>query len=173
MLLNLSIVHGLLAQQPEIMWWFDVKDSAVVGGHTVFPDFENNYGRAYMVSTNSPGGPDWLMFRRDSVRSAHVPIEDPSAVSAALSDIHHVRVFPNPMFGEAQISYSLPEKMNVHIRVLDVYGRELVVLKNKMEYPGHYNMSWEKINAIPAGIYFCKFNFNGEILAKKLVINKR
>jgi len=44
----------------------------VVGGHAEYPAVENNYGRAYAVSLESEGGPDWPMFRRNIIRSACV-----------------------------------------------------------------------------------------------------
>jgi outer membrane protein assembly factor BamB len=47
-------------------------DAFVVGGHAEYPAIENNYGRAYAVSLENEGGPDWPMFRRNIIRSACV-----------------------------------------------------------------------------------------------------
>ncbi len=47
-------------------------DAFVVGGHAEYPNVQLNYGRAYAVSLESVGGPDWPMFRRDIIRSACV-----------------------------------------------------------------------------------------------------
>jgi hypothetical protein len=45
-------------------------DAFIVGGHAEYPDIFNNYGRAYAISLESPGGPAWPMFRRDARRTA-------------------------------------------------------------------------------------------------------
>jgi outer membrane protein assembly factor BamB len=47
-------------------------DAFVVGGHAEYPAIENNYGRAYAISLENEGGPDWTMFRRNIIRSACV-----------------------------------------------------------------------------------------------------
>jgi len=55
-----------------------VLDIFITGGLTNYPDVENNYGRAYLVSTAKGNGPDWLMFQRNHLRNASIPIEKSS-----------------------------------------------------------------------------------------------
>ena len=45
-------------------------DIFLVGGHTKYPDFENNYGRDYMISAGIGEGPFWLMFQHDIRRQS-------------------------------------------------------------------------------------------------------
>ena len=73
------------------LWWVGIR---------FFPEFENNYGRAYAISTGSPGGPDWLMFRRDSVRSASIDLEVSTDLNKELVlDENFIEVHPNPTDG--------------------------------------------------------------------------
>lgn len=58
----------------------ELLDVFVVGGHAVYPAVQNNYGRAYALSLDSKGGPDWPMFRRDARRTACVCDQQTSLV---------------------------------------------------------------------------------------------
>ena len=40
----------------------DTLDVFIVGGHAEYPAFQNDFGRAYMISAGKGNGPDWLMF---------------------------------------------------------------------------------------------------------------
>lgn len=40
-------------------------DVFVVGGYTKYPEFQDNYGRAYAVSVGKGKGPDWTMFQNN------------------------------------------------------------------------------------------------------------
>lgn len=48
----------------------DSLDVFIVGGITKYPDFQNNRGRAYMLTVGKGNGPDWLMFQRDIRRQS-------------------------------------------------------------------------------------------------------
>ncbi|MEL6824577.1 MAG: FG-GAP-like repeat-containing protein, partial [Calditrichota bacterium] len=58
-----------------------ILDVFIAGGYGVTPPTSANYGRVYSVSTGSPGGPDWTMFRRDYLRNARVDLPPPTGIS--------------------------------------------------------------------------------------------
>ena len=45
-------------------------DLFVVGGYANYPDFQNNFGRAYMLTIGKGNGPPWLMFQNDLRRQS-------------------------------------------------------------------------------------------------------
>lgn len=57
-------------------------------------DITKNYGRAYMISTNSTTGPEWLMFRRNHKRNAVID-KNKTAVEEN-SEIDGISIYPNP-----------------------------------------------------------------------------
>lgn len=58
-----------------------VLDVFITGGYSNYPDVENNYGRAYLVSTAEGNGPDWLMFQRNHWRNACIQIDKSSGIN--------------------------------------------------------------------------------------------
>lgn len=70
-------------------------DIFIVGGKTDYPNFQTNYGRAYMITAGNGFGPNWLMFQRDLRRQSNMcdaPLANPlEQVSNA-----NIVITPNP-----------------------------------------------------------------------------
>lgn len=77
--------------------------------------------------------------------------------------------YPNPSHGEANISYSIPERTNVYIALYDLYGRTVQVLTNKVSGAGTYtiNVNTEKL---PKGEYFYRMQAGTFSSVKKLIV---
>jgi outer membrane protein assembly factor BamB len=71
----------------------DTLDVFIVGGHAEYPAFENNFGRAYMISAGKGNGPDWLMFQNDIRRQSSLCSYVPTAFNHDI-DIADVTLFP-------------------------------------------------------------------------------
>jgi len=95
-------------------------DIFVVGGHAEYPATENNYGRAYCISSETGSGPDWPMFRRNIVRSACVcePITGIKNNIAANNNI--LKVFPNPAKDKVHVTVQNIDKSKVTVKIMDV-----------------------------------------------------
>ena len=117
---NFSLDHGIVVAD------FDddgILDLFVTGGYGVSdPTIADNFGRAYCISTGGSGGPDWLMFRRDSVRSGTVPIEAMSSTKTTDKIQPQIQVYPNPVNDVAFLESA--EHINIRsIKLLDMAGR--------------------------------------------------
>ncbi|MDD5528902.1 MAG: T9SS type A sorting domain-containing protein [bacterium] len=77
----------------------------------------------------------------------------------------------NPVKGNTLISYTVPSKMNVSIKLYDLSGRVMQTLEDKFLNKGTYKAS---VNAksIGTGIYFCKVQAGDYRETKKLVLMK-
>ena len=119
-------------------------DIFVAGGFTEYPDFQNNFGRAYMVSTNSNGGPDWLMFRRDSVRSGAIPIGTVSSAKVNIPDFQF-SAFPNP----ANEFIIVESELSGTLQMFDILGRAYREedINKKLQVD---------LNGIPHGLYILR-----------------
>lgn len=87
-------------------------DIFIVGGKTDYPNFQSNYGRAYMVSAGPGHGPDWLMFQHDIRRQSnrcHFPmgVED-------MQRREYINLYPNPSKDRFKIETSQKAIMQIH-----------------------------------------------------------
>ncbi|MDD5530006.1 MAG: T9SS type A sorting domain-containing protein [bacterium] len=78
-------------------------------------------------------------------------------------------ITPNPFNRLSKISYGVPFKSNVSIKIYDCVGRLSEVLVNEEKEKGIYFMKLEN-NNLTRGIYFIKFIMNDKIMGTKKVI---
>lgn len=139
-------------------------DAFVVGGHAEYPAVQNNYGRAYAVSLENTGGPDWPMFRRDVRRTAYVP--DSVPVSAGkLNSKTKPLIFPNPCQNKLTIIFR-DDAGRVTITISDPSGR--------VAYSGESSERTVRINTayLPAGVYYLRIG-SDKLLFTEKIIRKR
>lgn len=77
--------------------------------------------------------------------------------------------YPNPFNPSTTISYSLPQRGNVQLKVYDVLGKEVVRLVNKEQARGNYKVVFNATN-ITSGIYFYKLQSGSFREIKKLIL---
>jgi hypothetical protein len=63
--------------------------------------------------------------------------------------------YPNPFNPSTAISYRLPAKSFVTLKVFDVLGREAATLVNEERPPGTHTARWDA-SAFASGVYFCR-----------------
>ncbi|TET77194.1 MAG: T9SS type A sorting domain-containing protein, partial [Candidatus Cloacimonadota bacterium] len=84
--------------------------------------------------------------------------------------------FPNPIFSETQITYSIPGNSNAitNLKIYNVTGRQVKTLVNKNQLTGFYTVRWDcrddKGKPIPNGIYFYRLSVGEKIAVKKMVV---
>lgn len=85
-----------------------------------------------------------------------------------LKDLH---INPNPFQNYVQIQYSLTEKSHLTVDIFNVEGKKIATIfdKNHLK-PGNYNekISLANLN-LPDGVYYFKFNINGNEKIEKMV----
>ena len=117
-----SLDHGVLIADFN---GDDLLDIFVTGGYGISdPTIENNFGRAYCITTNSTGGPEWTMFRRDSVRSGTLPIQDISTTTNR-SDPIDISIFPNPVSDILFLASTETVEVD-YVSILDMNGQEVM-----------------------------------------------
>ncbi|HNW70272.1 MAG TPA: immunoglobulin domain-containing protein [Bacteroidales bacterium] len=68
--------------------------------------------------------------------------------------------YPNPFSGDATLTYQIPEKGTVNIKVFNVLGELVTVLINESQPCGRHTIDFSGKN-FPAGIYSFKLEFEG------------
>ncbi len=75
--------------------------------------------------------------------------------------------YPNPFNPATKISFQLPEKNFVTLKVYDVLGNELITLINEEKQPGQHTIEYTPEN-LSSGVYFYKLQAGNSILTKKM-----
>jgi hypothetical protein len=79
--------------------------------------------------------------------------------------------YPNPFNPLTKISYSVAKQGLVTIKIYDILGREIKSLVNEIKGPGNYLIEFNGSN-LTSGIYFYRFEANGFVEVKKMVLIK-
>ena len=87
------------------------------------------------------------------------------------SDIRLLPCYPNPFNPSTTISFSLPTKSTVSLKILDVTGREVAVLVSGLLPAGLHSRQWEAAN-MPSGVYFSRLQVGNYMATKKLLLLK-
>jgi hypothetical protein len=95
------------------------------------------------------------------------------------ASVHSLKlgVSPNPFRGLTEISFTLPRRSDVSLKVYDVAGRAVTCLLNGTLDPGTHGMDWRGLDArsrrVPQGVYFLHLEVDGDpTLSRKMVLLK-
>jgi aminopeptidase N len=79
--------------------------------------------------------------------------------------------YPNPFNPVSKITFDLPEKSEVTIKVYDVIGRLIKVLLNETKDAGSYSVTFNGTN-LPSGVYYYEIKAGNYTAAKKMALIK-
>jgi endoglucanase len=79
--------------------------------------------------------------------------------------------YPNPFNPTTNISFSLPSKSFVSLKIVDLLGREATMLANEEMAAGNYTRQWNAGN-MASGVYFYQLRAGTFIETKKLILLK-
>jgi len=90
-----------------------------------------------------------------------------SAVSSYLLEQN----YPNPFNPSTKISYSIPEKSFVQLKIVDMLGRQVEELVNTEQAPGSYNIEFNG-SSFASGMYIYTLKAGSTILTKSMLLVK-
>jgi len=79
--------------------------------------------------------------------------------------------FPNPFNPTTKISYTIPQRVNVKLRVYDMLAQQVAELVNGTQEEGRYEVIFDGSN-LPSGVYFYKLEAGSYVEVKKLLLIK-
>lgn len=86
-------------------------------------------------------------------------------------EIHHS---PNPFFTSTNISYNLPEEIEISLEVYNIKGQKIKTLYNGFATAGEHQVSWNGINEsnqqVSSGIYFYKLITPQKVITNKMLL---
>ncbi|MCU7497347.1 MAG: T9SS type A sorting domain-containing protein [Ignavibacteria bacterium] len=145
-------------------WDGNTSSNGILDGQLKFDSFQLSY---------IPGNPESGFICLDNLRAAkdsYMGVEEgdedlrPSNYSLAQN-------YPNPFNPSTTLSYKLPEKSFVSLKVFDLLGREVATLVNSEQGAGSYKVEFNASN-IPSGIYLYMLRTDNFQETKKMVLLK-
>ncbi len=82
-----------------------------------------------------------------------------------------VENYPNPFNPTTRISFTIPQKVNVKLRVFDLLGREITILAEGVYEAGKYEVRFDASN-LPSGVYFYNLLTGNSSITKKMLLIK-
>lgn len=79
--------------------------------------------------------------------------------------------YPNPFNPVTRISYTIPERAEVKLKVYDMLAQEVAELASGSHEAGHYQVTFDGSN-LPSGAYFYKLDAGKYVEVKKLLLVK-
>jgi len=146
----------------------DTLDVFIAGGHAEYPNFFNDFGRAYLISTGSKGnGPDWLMFQRDARRQSSFCSSMLNSIAETSANQEAATVFPNPASNNITISFNESEKAK-NITIYNTNGKMVFsqnnVKTNQLNVQLH---NWQN------GMYFYQIqNSDEKVVSGKFIVQQ-
>jgi hypothetical protein len=77
--------------------------------------------------------------------------------------------YPNPFNGRTIITFSLPRREFVSVRVFNVLGEEVATLVSGLKDSGMYTAVFDGTR-YPSGVYFCRLESSSSTVTKKLLL---
>lgn len=99
--------------------------------------------------------------------------DDRGADAAASPSLVVFPAWPNPMTTAGRLSFSIPREGRVAIDIFDVEGRRVAALGGTYA-AGAWGVDWNtrttRGDAVPAGLYFARFEFESDSRTEKIVV---
>jgi hypothetical protein len=98
-------------------------------------------------------------------------VSNQSSVMLNPDDFNLAQNYPNPFNPETRISFSIPSKGLVTLKVFDMLGREVSSLVNEVKNAGVYDVKFNA-SALPSGTYFYRLETGNFVSTKKMMLIK-
>ena len=81
---------------------------------------------------------------------------------------------PNPFNPTTTISFAIPNRTQVSLKIYDIAGREVRTLVNDVMEKDNYDVTWQgrdnNGHSVASGVYFYRLNAGKETATKKMVL---
>ncbi|KPL26768.1 MAG: hypothetical protein AMS23_00210 [Bacteroides sp. SM1_62] len=136
-----------------------------------------------LLNTLSPGDTVFIRFRLYADSGVNgwgwviddIEIQKQNAGDNLLPDYYYLaQNYPNPFNSRTTITYALPERSQVNIKVYDILGQEIITLKNEVQDRGEDFVEWDGRNKngkmVASGMYIYRLTAAGNNLSKKMIL---
>lgn len=102
-------------------------------------------------------------------RQSSSATQPPKAVSD-VRIVSNVKVYPNPVADQLNLSYYVNKDSNVTIKIMDVLGNEIATLLSQRMPAGEQTNSFQIASRLNSGYYFIRLIVGNETVVKRISI---
>ncbi|MGZ3866984.1 MAG: choice-of-anchor V domain-containing protein [Bacteroidia bacterium] len=93
-----------------------------------------------------------------------------TGIDSHSSDLVSLNVFPNPATDNVRLTYTLAERSNVVVKLVNIDGEEVAALLNETQDHGPQAVDARLPLGIAKGMYMLKISINGKQTLQKLIV---
>lgn len=86
------------------------------------------------------------------------------------SPLDNIKIYPNPVTDQLNLTYNLKKESNVNIKLLDVLGNEIMVLLSKKVPAGEQTNTFYLDSKLSSGFYFVRVTVDSESMIKRISV---
>ena len=86
------------------------------------------------------------------------------------ADFLKFNIFPNPVYNQATISYSIADSEPVNISLLNLSGQTMETIVDAQQTAGDYNIRWTRAAGIKQGVYICRVAVSDKVSQFKIIV---
>ncbi len=96
----------------------------------------------------------------------------PNALKSFPTDkvLNNVKVYPNPVADQLNLTYQVSKEANVTIKIMDVLGNEVVTLLSQRQSAGEKISSFDISSRLNSGFYFIRLIVGNETVVKRISV---
>ncbi len=79
--------------------------------------------------------------------------------------------YPNPFNPSTKITYNIPQRSNVSLKIYDVLGKEIITLVNERKEAGTYNIQFDA-SKLSSGVYIYSIQAGDFLESRKMILMK-
>ena len=134
--------------------------------------FTLNYDENDNLSEIIEQHPDGLNWGNDyKTNYVYTPITALENTNLIIEHYYLSQNYPNPFNPSTKITYSIPERSNVSLKVFDLLGSEVIELVNGEIETGTYDINFNA-SQLSSGIYFYKLQAGSFVQTRKMILLK-
>ena len=118
------------------------------------------------LSSTAPGRKSEVNFNIDDLRTT-VGV-DPTVTPQTVTLYQN---YPNPFNPSTTISFAVPQRQHVTLRVYNALGTEIAVLLDEAMDAGHYNVTFDGLD-LPSGMYVYQLQSGDQLLSRSMTLTK-
>lgn len=108
---------------------------------------------------------------RSNTLSNKAPVKTLNTLNAEVqSPLDNVKIYPNPVTDQLNLTYNLKKESNVNIKLLDVLGNEIMVLLSKKVPAGEQTNTFYLDSKLSSGFYFVRVTVDSESMIKRISV---
>jgi hypothetical protein len=84
--------------------------------------------------------------------------------------LNNVKVYPNPISDQLNLSFNMSKDANVTVKIMDVLGNEITTLLSERVGAGDQTKPFIIASRITSGFYFIRVSVGSEIITKRISV---